>query len=105
MIFTYQFDVSDFIAFKCQQVFCFQIPFALNQSCEELPLDFSSVKDYCDKLLNDFSDVNNGERKIMNMWNNYIMHIMGRSFVHLPKLLEDFIRDKGHDIVDQHLFR
>jgi len=81
------------------------IPFALNQSCEELPLDFSSVKDYCDKLLNDFSDVNNGERKIMNMWNNYIMHIMGRSFVHVPKLLEDFIHDKGHDIVDQHLFR
>jgi len=81
------------------------IPFTLNQNCEELPLDFSSVKDYCDKLLNDFSDVNNGERKIMNMWNNYIMYIMGRSFVHLPKLLEDFIRDKGHDIVDNHLFR
>jgi len=81
------------------------IPLKLTEDCPELPVDYSSVTGYCAKQLSDFTDVNEGEKKIMKMWNQYIIGHMGRSFSHLARLLEGFIKDKGREIVTEGLYR
>ena len=68
-------------------------------------MDYSSVTGYCAKQLSDFTDVNEGEKKIMKMWNEYIIAHMGRGFSHLARLLEGFVRDKGREIVAESLYR
>ena len=68
-------------------------------------MDYSSVTGYCAKQLSDFTDVNEGEKKIMKMWNEYIIGHMGRGFSHLARLLEGFVRDKGREIVAESLYR
>ena len=58
-----------------------------------------------DRKLYEIVDLNEGEKEMMNIWNEYIHDVHGRGFIHLERLLDNFVADKASTILDKNLYR
>jgi len=63
------------------------------------------VMDYTRNKLEDFVDLNSGEKTMMNLWNKHVNKYQGRGVIHLDSVVEDFLTERSHTIVELNLYR
>ena len=57
------------------------------------------------RKLNDILDLNEGEKEMMNMWNEYIHDVHGRCLLHVNAIVNSFIEQRAHVIFQRNLYR
>ena len=60
---------------------------------------------YLVRKLNDILDLNEGEKEMMNMWNEFIHDIHGRCLLHVNAIVNSFIEQRAHVIFQRNLYR
>ena len=57
--------------------------------------------------INDFTDLNEGEKSFLNLWNLHMDTLVnhGVGFGHMRDILECFLSNHGHSIVQMNLYR
>merc|ERR1719361_2127891 len=72
---------------------------------EEAECECEWVMDYTRNKLEDFVDLNSGEKTMMNLWNKHVNKYQGRGVIHLDTVVEDFLTERSHTIVELNLYR
>jgi len=80
------------------------VPFQYGKD-EHLPMDYSSIREMNKRKLNDILDLNEGEKEMMNMWNEFIHDIHGRCLLHVNAIVNSFIEQRAHVIFQRNLYR
>ena len=75
-----------------------------NQMIESRLVLLRRVK-YLVRKLNDILDLNEGEKEMMNMWNEFIHDIHGRCLLHVNAIVNSFIEQRAHVIFQRNLYR
>ena len=77
-----------------------------NQSTQPfLPECYNGVPQLNKNNINEYVDVNRGEKRILELWNDFMFKRSSVGFVHLPDICSQFIKANGSLIVKENLYR